>query len=894
MIPTGTVVFLFSDIEGSTVRWEAHGKAMREALRKHDDTLRRAIVRHNGYVFKTIGDAFCAAFQDVRGAVQAAVKAQREIAALDWKSVGGLRVRMALHAGDAEERDGDYFGPTVNRVARLLATGHGGQMLLTGIAADLVGGHLPPDVSLRSLGTHRLKDLERPEHVFQIVAPDLPATFSPLRSLEATPNNLPHQRTSFIGREEDLEHVGSLLHSAALVTIIGTGGVGKTRLALQAAADALDGAEDGAWFVDFAPIDDPHLIESTILSALGVKQDDDRPALDVLAGYLQNRIALLLLDNCEHVIDGAARVCAAILARCPHITILATSREPLNVPGERIYRLPSLGLGESVRLFEERAHSAVPSFKVSDENRRAVEEVCTRLDGIALAIELAAPRLRVLSVEELLRRLNERFRLLTGGSRTALPRHQTMRALIDWSYELLSDEEKSLFRRLAVFRGGFALDSAVAVCSGEVLDDWAIFDLLTSLVDKSLIVAGAEQHGQRYRLLESIRQYAQERLDEAGEGPLISRRYASFFADLAQKAYEEWDSDPRPHWLEHLRPDLDNFRSALDWTLEERNDPHIGARIASSASPIFLRLSLLGEGIRWGETALRSNGELDARIAARLHYGLSMLHNNQAALREAMHSAERAVVLYREAGDGRGLTRALSQIAQQYVRQGRRDEALTYAAEAIERARAANDKRLLAGTLQRCAYVFEANDIEQARKLFKECVDIFRSLGRDDETARALNWWAEAEGAAGHLARATELGLQALKIAGDDIRLFVLTSNVVSNMLALGRVDRSAPYAREALRLAAQTRHPIILPMSIAYLSIVIARERPREAARLLGYAKARFAALEWESSKEDRETQNRLLQELTETLGASEVDALSEEGAAWDEDRAVLESSNV
>ncbi|MGA8325550.1 MAG: adenylate/guanylate cyclase domain-containing protein, partial [Candidatus Cybelea sp.] len=478
-IPTGTVTLLFTDIEGSTQRWEERGEAMAQALRRHDELLRGVIESHGGHVFKTVGDAFCATFWRAADAVAAAIDAQCVFGVEGWRAIGGLHVRMAMHSGVTHERDGDYFGPVVNRVARLLATAHGGQVVLSGATALLLRDLMPERAQLYDLGEHRLADLAEPEHVWQLVAPGLAETFPPLRSLESCWSNLPRQLTPLIGRDEVLAEIEPLIHKHALVTLVGTGGVGKTRVALQAGADSLDVSGDGVWLVELASASDAGLVASTIASTLGLREQPDRSVLGTLLHYLKDKRLLLILDNCEHVIDEVARIADAIMRACHDVRLLATSREPLRIDGEYVYRLPSLafppqsdtlavadalGYG-AIALFVQRAAASDAKFGLTDESAPIVAEICRRLDGIALAIELAAARVKVLTPRHLAQKLDERFRVLTGGSRTALPRQQTMRALIGWSYDLLSPKEQTLFRRLAIFAGGWTLEIAAAVCA---------------------------------------------------------------------------------------------------------------------------------------------------------------------------------------------------------------------------------------------------------------------------------------------------------------------------------------------------------------------------------------------------------------------------------------------
>ena len=507
--PTGTVTFLFTDIEGSTKLWEQHPDAMRSAHARHDVLLRSAVEQHHGHVVKTTGDGIHAAFATAPEAIAAVLSIQRALRAEPWDPQVPISVRMGLHTGIAEERGGDYYGGALNRAARLMAAGYGGQVLLSAATQELVRDHLPDEVGLRDLGQHRLKDLGRAEQVFQLQHPSLSADFPPLRSLDNPdlPNNLPQQVTSFIGRETQVAEVKALLGKTRLLTLTGAGGAGKTRLSLQVAADLLDG--DGVWLVELAALTDPALVPQAVADVLGVKEQAGQPIQRTLVDWLKAKCLLLVLDNCEHLVAACASLAADLLRACPGVHILASSREALNVSGEQTYRVPSLSLPdpkqvqtveslsqfEAVRLFIERAQAVQASFAVTSGNAPAVAQVCFHLDGIPLALELAAARVRSLSVDDINARLDQRFRLLTGGSRVALPRQQTLRGLIDWSYDLLTEPEKTLLCRLSVFAGGWTLAAAEGVCSGGDIEDWEVLDLLTGLVDKSLVVY--EEGGRR-------------------------------------------------------------------------------------------------------------------------------------------------------------------------------------------------------------------------------------------------------------------------------------------------------------------------------------------------------------------------------------------------------------
>lgn len=477
----GTITFLFTDIEGSTKLWEEHPDAMRQAVMRHDELAQEIVRRHNGRILKSKleGDSIFAIFPVATDAIAAAVDIQRAITTEPWPEDIAIRVRMALHTGDAQLRDEDYYGPSVNRCARLRAIAHGGQIVISLATEELARDSLPPGVSLDDMGMHRLRDLTRPEQVFQVIADGLRVDFPPLKSLDVLPNNLPQQVTSFIGREKEIAEVKALLTTTRLLTLTGSGGAGKTRLSLQVAADLLDRYEDGVWFVELAPLSDPALVHQAIASALGVREEAGRPISQTLTEYLKAKEVLLVIDNCEHLLQAVAQACEHLLRTCPHVRFLTSSREGLNIMGETTYRVPSLSMPdpkkvpsperlsefESVRLFIERAQAAQPNFEVTSQNSAAVAQLCVRLDGIPLAIELAAARVRALSVDQINERLDDRFRLLTGGSRTALPRQQTLRALIDWSYDLLTPQEQTLLRRLSVFAGGWTLEAAEAVCA---------------------------------------------------------------------------------------------------------------------------------------------------------------------------------------------------------------------------------------------------------------------------------------------------------------------------------------------------------------------------------------------------------------------------------------------
>ena len=621
--PTGTVTFLFTDIQGSTNLWQTQPQAMKLAQARHNEILRAAVETHEGYVFEVVGDAVCAAFASAESAIRAAACAQVDLHAENWDEAP-IRVRMGIHTGTAElQENGLYSGyMTLSHVQRLMSAGHGGQCLLSSTTEPLARDSLPAGVMLHDLGEHRLKDMPHPERVFQLIIPDLPENFPPLRTLDSSPNNLPIQLTSFIGRKKELAEVKRLLPHTHLLTLTGPGGTGKSRLALRTAMNLLETFPHGAWLVQLAPVSDPSQVTSTTLAALGLPAEVHRPAIDMLCDYLREREVLLVLDNCEHLIEACATLVNRLLHAAPRLQILATSREALGIGGEVTYRVPSLGLPdpghlpalhslsqyEAVRLFIERARFVQPDFNVNNDNAPAVAQICHRLDGIPLAIELAAAKVRALSPEQIAKRLDDRFRLLTGGSRTALERHQTLRATLDWSFNLLSPAEQVLFRRLSAFANNWTLEAAESICAGEVLNSEDIFSLLEGLVNKSLVSSETWRSETRYRLLETVRQYATEKLIETGESELLRDRHLAYFLELAEAAAPHLLKSEQLEWLERLEADHDNLRLALEWSLGKER-PESVLRMCAALGNFWRMHCHWKEGSRWLERAFARSVE---------------------------------------------------------------------------------------------------------------------------------------------------------------------------------------------------------------------------------------------------------------------------------------------
>ena len=797
--PSGTVTFLFTDIEGSTAMWERDPEGMRAALARHDEILRSAIEAHGGHVFKTVGDAFCAAFPTVPEALKAALSAQRTLMVNeDWGEAGAPLVRMALHTGSAEERDGDYFGPPLNRVARLLSAGHGGQILLSLSAQELVRDQLPAGAQLRDLGERRLKDLARPERVFELLAPDLPAGFPPLRTLESRPNNLPVQPTPLVGREREVGDVRGriLAPEVRLLTLTGPGGTGKTRLALQAAADLLEEFEDGVLFVELATITDPRLVASTFAQALDVRESGDQTLIEGVKDYLKDKRLLLVVDNFEQVLEAAPLV--GELLSAPRLKALATSRIPLGVYGEHEYAVPPLAVPdpkrlpglealsqyEAVRLFVERARAARLDFTLTDENASAVAEICARLDGLPLAIELAAARVKLLSPRAMLGRLGRRLKLLTGGARDLPERQRTLRGAIEWSHTLLDEGEKTLFARLAVFSGSRTLEAVETVCDAEGDLPVDAIEGVSSLLDKSLLrqEEGPEEEP-RFVMLETIHEYAREKLDESGEAEEIGRAHAEYFLALAEEA--ELTGMEQARWMERLEGEHDNLRVALSWSLEGE-DPELGLRLAGALSHFWFVRGYWSEGRGWLEEALDGNTGALPEARAKALRVLASLAVEQGDFERGGTSAREALTLYRGLGDQKGVADSLCELGWASLYQGDYERAEALYEEGLAAARQSNDAWSIGFALNALsALISDRGDYERAEALWEESLALGRKVGDRQRVRAVLINMGHVTSARGDFERAGALLEEGLAMSRESKDLYTNTTA----LLGLGIVE---------------------------------------------------------------------------------------------------------
>jgi predicted ATPase/class 3 adenylate cyclase/DNA-binding CsgD family transcriptional regulator len=737
-LPTGTVTLLLADIEGSTGLWEADPDAMTAAVAQLDRTITELVGAHRGVrpVEQGEGDSFVVAFTRASDAVAFALDLQRA-------PLEPIRLRIGIHTGEVQLRDeGNYIGPTINRTARLRELAHGGQVVLSGVVQVLAGDLLPAGAWLTDLGTHQLRDLPQPERVVQLCHPELRSEFPPLRTTKAAHSQrLPVQLTNFIGRKAELAELHRLLDVDRVVTLTGAGGVGKTRLAIEVASRSADLFGNEVWYVDLAPIADPDLVAVTVARTLGLADRPGQSTMDALEKAIGERRILVLLDNCEHLIDAIATFVVGLVSACPRLTLLATSREPVGVAGEVTWRVPSLSLAhEAIELFTDRARLARSDFILTDRHTATVEEICRRLDGMPLAIELAAARVRALSLADIVDGLHDRFRLLTGGARNAVRRQQTLRASVEWSHALLTEPERVLFRRLAVFVGGFALDAAQSVCGGSDLEGFQVFDQVGLLVDKSLVVTENSSDRTRYRLLETVRQYAQEKLSESGEADAVRGQHRDFyaqFAELIELGMQVGDD----HALELVEAEFDNVRAAFAWC-RENSDAEAALSLASSLQPLWFPLGRMHEGLAWFDSVFSTEqgrpDQVPAAVRARALADRGVLEMWSRGV-GGTEDVEQALAMARDIGDPALLMRTL--VARGFVAAGCGEPAEAHLAEALGLARESGQRWMLThilGTQSNLAFM--AGDPTALLEIAEEGRDVADAIG-DRVTSHQCRTW---------------------------------------------------------------------------------------------------------------------------------------------------------
>src|SRR5437870_7428230 len=792
MRPVGTVTFLFTDMEGSTRAWEAHPKETRAALQRHDEIVAKAIEANRGTIIleRGEGDSVFAVFERASDAVAAACEFQLALGKEEWPLEVPICVRVAIHTGEA---DTDYRGPHVNRTARIRAIGHGEQILLSAITAGIVRGTLPDGTSLIDLGQHRLRDVSDMEHVFQLAHPDFRENFPPLRSVSNFRQNLPVQLTSFVGRGRERKEVAALIDDHRVVTLIGSGGSGKTRLAIQVGADELEKFPDGVRFVDLAPLNDASLVVDAIASAAGIKAEQGISVIDALVRNLEGTKTLIIIDNCEHVIEACADAVSGLLRAGESVRVLATSREPLGLAGEMIWRVPSLSLPsaatkiaeigrcEAVQLFVDRAGAARPGFTLTSANAQTITDICRMLEGLPLAIELAAARAKVLVPQQIRDRLSDRFRLLTGGH----GRHQTLRSTIDWSYDLLSEKERALFRRLCVFAGGFDLPAVEAL--------WPEHDPLDGiehLVDKSLVtVEQLNDERLRYRVLETLHQYGAERLAEAGEEEISRERHFAHYVDVAEQAYARRIEDESAS-LALLEAEHDDFRAALRWV---RTRPRDLLRLASALGWFWHLRSHYREGRTWLEQAVRLNPEEHSPEKARALWALSMILNWQGDVAAAAPIAEQSLELWRANEDPLELALALESIGWSHFAASNYSEALRSMEDCVESYRKLGSAKLITrGRIAVGQMLAALGDVERTEPLARETLAEGRAQGEPKFIHYSLHYLGDCALWRGDAKNAVQLYGESLRAAldyGNEMEAATEMQGMAMGLMGSGREE---------------------------------------------------------------------------------------------------------
>lgn len=893
-LPSGTVTFLFTDIEGSTQLWEKYPAEMHSALAQHDAILRHAIESHHGYVIKTTGDGFHAAFETALDAIQATIEAQRQLQVRSGSSQSSgaqveIKVRMGIHTGEAELRDGDYYGQSLNRSARIMSAGHGGQILLSSITAELTREHLSQGLSILDLGEHQLKDLIRPEHIYQLSAPDLPADFPPLHSLTTLPNNLPIQLTSFIGRAREMKDASDLLGSTRLLTLIGPGGTGKTRLSLQIAAEQFSNFKDGVWLVELAPLSDGAFIQSTIASIFELREVPGIPLINIILDYLRARKLLLILDNCEHLVEATAQIADQILHACPDVRIIASSREALGISGETVYRVPSLLEDEAARLFAERATKADTRFVLTEHNVSFVSQICARLDGIPLAIELAAARVKLFTPEQIAERLNDRFKLLTGGSRTALPRQQTLRALIDWSYLTLNVTEQRALRRLAVFSGGWTIEAAEAVIG----EDEAMEGLL-GLVNKSLVQVDEQDGKSRYRFLETIRQYAMDKLLESGEATETRDRQFEFMLQMALKSDRQMFGAESIDWLDQMEVEHDNLRAAFEWSVAHY--PERTLDLVDAAAGFWTARDYNDEARSLATTVLEQTGTLPGleRERARVYSLLGWTSITTGRHKEGRAAISAGLELARSANDSRSVVILLGALALSCIFLGEFDTAheSMREAEALARQNELWGELAMLLTVYAQTTSFETGDRQRAKAYLDEAMLLARQVGYR---------WANSMSAFGLARVAADIGdleLARVKLResaeharqlGNKRLVYSSQSELAHILRANGEYDEPLQIYRDLLPKWKDMGHRAAVAHELECIAYILVRkEEPVRAANLLGAAEALRKLIDTAMTRPEAEEYEREVALLREMLGDDQVSREWSVGAKFSMDEAI------
>ena len=739
--PSGIVTFLFTDIEGSTKLAQKYAGKMHNILLDHENIFRKIISENNGYTFKSIGDAFCCAFEDSADAVIAACQIQMMLNNGKTNDTD-LKVRIGIHSGEAEWIGRDYSGYlTLARSNRVMSAAYGGQIILSKDVYTSAKSKTPSEISYRDLGQRRLKDLIHPVHLYQVLSEGLKEDFPPLKTLDLRPNNLPVQLTSFIGRENEINEIKSLISETHLLTLTGAGGSGKTRLALQAGAELLSDFANGVFLAELASLSDPLTINTEIASVLEINPDGKKDINSVLIDYLKEKELMIILDNCEHLVKECAELTDILLKSCPKLKILASSREPLHSIGELIYKVPVLSLPdvnseldfesitrfESVRLFTERANAVNVKFKITADNFRIIGQLCHELDGIPLAIELAAARVKILPVDKILERLKNRFNLLTGGKRTSLPRQQTLKAMIDWSYDLLSEKEKILFLRLSVFNGGCTLEAAEKICQDNNLEESEILDLISNLTDKSLLKVYESEYNIRYTMLETIRQYGSYKSAESENSSALKAKYCEYYYKFTENSEEKLRGSGQREWLIRIKDDYENIRECIRASLE--NDSTLAMKFCSALGKFWEVQSYFSEGLEYIDRAMKNLNSEDPELTGKGLYWKGFFLIQKGKYKDSGIFLEKCVELFSEVKSKDWEARSLLALGVMNLYISDYEKLNFYYEKSLAIAKEIKNEAYIAANLQLLASaLMQQSRYDEAREKFEESLALFRKL----------------------------------------------------------------------------------------------------------------------------------------------------------------------
>ena len=840
-IPSGTVTFLFTDIEGSTKLSQEHPEEMPALLARHNEILNQAIEAHSGYVFQIVGDSFSASFHSAADALNAALAAQRDVQNESWNPTP-IKVRMGIHTGPAQiTENNSYTGyATIALAQRVMSAGHGGQTLLSQTTHDLIVNNLPTGVQLTDMGMHNLKDVLQTQRLYQIEISGLPSSFPPLKTQKIENHNLPIKLTSFIGRERELAEAKKKLSEARLLTLIGPGGTGKTRLSLRVVADQLDKFKDGIWVIELASISNPDHIVSAMALVFNLREVQNIPLIEIVLDYLRAKQLLLIFDNCEHLVEGSAQIADQILHACSQVKIVASSREALGIEGESVFRVPSLPGDDATRLFVERATKAEPRFTLTEHNASIIAQICSRLDGIPLAIELAAARIKLFTPEQIAERLDDRFKLLTGGSRTALPRQQTLRALIDWSYISLSEAEQRAMRWLSVFSGGWTFDGAEAV-----IGEHEALDNLESLVNKSLVNVEEQESESRYRFLETIRQYAMEKLLDAGEVIEARDRHLDYVLQIAEQANESMFGVETKEWLDQMEMEHDNLRVALEWSFA--NHIEKAMKLALAIGGFWTSRDFNNESREWCRKILEASEGLEnadqdrAKIYALLGWTLITTGNHK----EGRAVVEKGLVLARKINDIKTILRLLSVKGLSSTFIGDLQLAIDTMEEAEKIARQANYPGELAMVLTGYAQVlyFMRRDYELSKQKLEEAIRLGKLSGFQWISSLTAYSAGRLAGNIGELETARVQFIESAEISrrfGNKRLVYSSRSELAHVLRENGELDEAYRIYCEIIPGWRELGHRAAIAHELECIGyILIKREEPERASTILGAAEA-------------------------------------------------------